>query len=126
MTRKGWETVALRTVLLDRLKTLYHEDKNRPVNQSFNAYFENLLLIQTDYHEKIMKHGGFFEYVGAFDNHINIYDQKLKTSIRVYIHDKEKKLYCEKHESNDCLHVGFCYAIPEVYNVLIERGFNPR
>jgi hypothetical protein len=34
-------------------------------------------------------------------------------------------LYCEQHLSTECPHVGFCLALPEVYKVLIRKGFTP-
>jgi hypothetical protein len=34
-------------------------------------------------------------------------------------------MYCRYCERDDCLHVGFCFAIREVNKILIERGFRP-
>ncbi len=37
----------------------------------------------------------------------------------------EKSLYSREDEESVCVHVGFCFAIPEVYKILNERGFKP-
>ena len=54
-------------------------------------------------------------------NSIMIKDNKIGRLVEVQVHGKELVcLYCKK---NDCVHVGFAYAIPEVYRVMsVQRG----
>jgi len=35
-------------------------------------------------------------------------------------------LFCEFDERNDCMHVGFVFALPEFYKILKEKGVKPR
>ena len=37
----------------------------------------------------------------------------------------EKKIYCEHDNSDNCIHVGYCFAIKKVYDILIDNGFRP-
>lgn len=58
---------------------------------------------------------------------LHLFDYKLNKSIDISIDEVKKELICETDKRNDCLHVGFCYAIPETYKILIDYGFkNPK
>jgi len=44
----------------------------------------------------------------------------------IQISAKDKvALYCQEDNSENCVHVGFCYALPQVYKALIKKGFRP-
>lgn len=34
-------------------------------------------------------------------------------------------LYCQEDASSECIHVGFCLALPQVYQALIRKGYTP-
>jgi hypothetical protein len=59
----------------------------------------------------------FMQKVGLQDNSIMIKDNKAGRIAEIQIRGKEILcLYCNK---KDCVHVGFSYAIPEVYRIMI-------
>ena len=68
----------------------------------------------------------FAEINSAIDNHISIKDNTMDRLVTVYINTDKKELQCDFCNKTNCLHIGFCFFIQEVYKVLIELGFRPR
>jgi|SRR5580765_306145 hypothetical protein len=123
MPKKGWRTVTVREQRLEGLDHLYQEDKRRPKNQEFGGWFDNLLLEYVEFHEQLKEYGPFLEYNGTSVNTVHLYDHRIHKSVDVHINGKKRKLECMADETDCCTHVGFCFAIPEVYKVLIDAGF---
>jgi len=120
---KGWRTVNIRETRLHDLNNIYENDRKRPKNQEFSGWLDNLLFVYAEFQKELKQYGPFIEYKDANENIIYLYDHRIKQSVDVYINGKKKELQCQADERTDCLHVGFCYAIAEVYKVLIEHGF---
>jgi hypothetical protein len=120
---EGWTPISVTVQLSERLRSIYDVDKNRPENQKFGAWVNNLLFKYVEFNQDLRKYGPFLEFKSTSENMIHLFDHKLNKSVDVYINGKKKELQCENHNRNDCLHIGYCFAIPEVYKVLIESGF---
>lgn len=120
---KGWTAISIKEDLEKRLRKRYEKDKRRPANQAFTAYVDTLLNDILDYTEKVDQYGAFLQYDGAHDNRISLFDNLKKKSVTVFVNDKEKKLVCELDQSDCCLHVGYAFAVKEVYDILIAHGF---
>ena len=123
LPKKGWRTVTVREERLSELDVLYKRDRKRPKNQEFGGWFDNLLLQYVEFQKELEEYGPFLEYIGTTENTVHLYDHRIRKSVDVYINGKKKQLECESDETDCCAHVGFCFAIPEVYKVLIEHGF---
>jgi hypothetical protein len=123
MPKKGWRTVTVREERLSGLDALYQQDKKRPKNQEFGGWFDNLLLQYVEFHEQLKEYGPFLEFKDTSENMIHLYDHRTHRSIDIHIHGKKRELQCQDDHTTDCVHIGFCFAIPEVYKVLIEAGF---
>jgi hypothetical protein len=121
--KQGWKTFSIRNERLQQLTLIYKEDKNRPSNQEFGGWFDNLLLRYVEHNEALRRYCPFLEFKSTSENMIHLFDHKLNKTIDIYINGKKKELQCENDDRIDCLHIGFCFAIPEVYKVLIENGF---
>ncbi|MFN4337402.1 MAG: hypothetical protein ACK4FV_07525, partial [Candidatus Nitrosocaldus sp.] len=52
-----------------------------------------------------------------------IKDHFIDRIVEVQVVPEGKFLYCRYCDRDDCLHVGFCFAVREVNKILIERGF---
>ena len=125
MPASGWKSVTLREEILEKLTDIYKKDQRRPRNQKFSAWFEDKMIQFTEYDENLERYGKFLDYQGAIDNRITVYDYKLDKDVTLYVDPKSKKLRCKHHNKTDCMHVGFAFAVPEVYNTLVKRGFKP-
>lgn len=121
---KGWTPISVTDDLATDLESMWKEDRKRPKNQKFSPWVNNLLLKYVEFNKELKEYGPFLEFIEANDNEIFIADHRpKKLNTTVYIKDDKKELQCIVDKSIDCIHVGFCFAIPEVYKVLIEHGF---
>ena len=124
--KKGWSTVQIREDVKNNLLNLYNNDKKRPSNQKFTAYLDLILKNTIAFNKQITEYGPFLEFTSAIDNHIAVKDNTMNRLVTIYINSKKKELQCDFCEKIDCLHIGFCFAVPEIYKVLIENGFRPK
>lgn len=121
-----WKNIQVPAELHSELKELYENDAKRPKNQKFNGYMVNILSVLVDHHKKLQQYGPFLEFKDAVDNQINMFDHSLREPIVVWIDGQKKQLKCGKDRRDDCVHVGFAFAQPEVYDTLVTRhGFRP-
>lgn len=123
--KKGWLTVQVREEVKNNLFDIYNKDKKRPSNQKFTAYLDLILKNTIEFNKQVTKYGPFLEFTSAIDNHIVVKDNTMNRLVTIFINSKNKELQCDFCQKTDCLHIGFCYAVPEIYKVLIENGFRP-
>ena len=90
---------------------------------SLGDWTEQLISYAIEQDDYLRRKSPFFRWQGYQDDLLLIYDAKHRKSIEVEIHDK--MLYCREDENTECIHIGFLYAVPEVYKRLKEYGFNP-
>lgn len=57
-----------------------------------------------------------FEHFNVYEDRITIRDNDEGRLVDVYI--REKNLWCEYDKSNDCVHVGYAWALPQVRSAL--------
>jgi len=121
----GWTNLTVRVEVKHQLEAIYKKDDKRPPNQTFNAYIDNFLMDYIDYNKKLREYGAFLEFNNAFDNHILLTDNFLHKPVVVTVKAEAKKLWCETHDNDCCVHIGFCFGIKKVYEKLIDNGFRP-
>jgi len=79
--------------------------------------------------EVMREYGPYMSFVSNNENTIFIKDAKNDRIVPVRVVIKENgqfDLFCELDERNDCMHVGFVFALPEFYKILKEKGVKPR
>ena len=123
MPKPGWTTVSLRKERIEALIQMYHRDNKRPRTQKFGAWLDNYLYELTTYEELTAKYGHFIALENITDNHILLLDNIAEKHYFVKMNPKIIGLVCEQDESTQCVHVGFCLAIPQVYRALINAGY---
>ena len=123
--KTGWLTVQIREDVKNNLFDIYNKDKKRPSNQKFTAYVDLILKNTIEFNKQVTKYGPFLEFISAIEDHIVVKDNTMNRLVTIFINSKNKELQCDFCEKTDCLHIGYCYAVPEIYKVLIENGFRP-
>ena len=79
----------------------------------------DLILEQIEADENLSLTAPFMEKIGLEGNSIMIKDNKIGRIVEIQVHGKD--LICMLDEKKDCVHVGYAYAIPEVYRLMSER-----
>jgi hypothetical protein len=123
---RGFKTITIKENLHDNLESLWKEDKKKPADQSFSSYVSNMLASTIEYYTDMRRYGPFLELKYSDESMISLYDYRINEPVTVHLDTKRKVLRCDKDKRTDCLHVGFCFAIPEVFRVLVQHGFKKR
>ncbi|GIU72418.1 MAG: hypothetical protein KatS3mg003_1897 [Candidatus Nitrosocaldaceae archaeon] len=123
MPRKGWKTVLMREEVYERFRENYEQHKPK-IKKTFTGWLNEYLIEVIEGRAEIMRKAPALEFVGIMsDGSIAIKDHFEDKLIEVEPHGDKRLLYCRYCEKDDCLHVGFCFAIREVNNELVKRGF---
>lgn len=123
MGKPGWTAVSIREERLKALEKIYQKDPKRPHTQKFGAWFDNFVYELTAYEEELEAYGPFMSVENISGNTIIIEDNIVQDYVFVKVNSKEKRLQCERDESSSCAHIGFCFAVPSIYRILVKNGF---
>jgi hypothetical protein len=121
---RNWITITISKELYGKLKERYEAEKKRFV--AFTPWVSDYILERLEEDELLRRHAPFLSFIGAYGNEVHIADYFENRIVEVEFHDQgigKKIMYCRHCERDDCLHVGFCFAIREVNKALVERGF---
>jgi hypothetical protein len=123
---RNWVTITISKELYNKLRERYEAEKKRFV--AFTPWVSDYILERLEEDELLRRYGRFLSFIGTHSNEVHIADYFENRIVEVEFHDQgigKKIMYCRHCERDDCLHVGFCFAIREVNKILIERGFKP-
>jgi hypothetical protein len=121
MTRPGWRGVSLREEMVDKVEHArerkYTNPRTRP---ALGAFVEELLYDVIEGDEELRRYGPLLEELAVDDNRILIKDNRRNEIAELTFRDKV--LFCSLDDSDNCVHIGFAWAIPKVYKVMNARG----
>lgn len=122
MPKEGFSVITITQLVHDKARQRYERKlkSGQLENKSFSKYVNDLIMETIEADENLSLQAPMMQKVGLQDNSIMIKDSKIGRIVEVQVHGKE--LVCMLDEKKDCVHVGFAYAIPEVYRVMSERG----
>ena len=121
MTRAGWRQINFHEKMVQVLQErLDREYTSQPRKPALGAYVENILYDVIEGDEALRRYGPLLEEFGVEDNRILIKDNR--TSDIAELTFRDKVLFCSVDRSDNCVHIGFAWAIPKVYKVMQARG----
>lgn len=122
MPKDGFSVITITQDAYDRARQRYEKKvkSGQLENKSFSKYVNDLIIENIEADESLSLQAPMMQKVGLEGNSIMIKDSKIGRIVEVQVHGKE--LICMHDEKKDCVHVGYAYAIPEVYRVMSERG----
>lgn len=110
MPDKGFKTITVPVVLHGRINK-----KAKQENKSITTYATEILASYMEVDEKLSRYAPLLEPFGFEGNVAILWDHKKGRSVDVYLYDN--KLQCGEDKSEDCIHVAFCQALPQVRRV---------
>jgi|SRR5579875_1296438 len=118
MPKEGYSVVTITVEAHQKAHSFYlRQVKSGKLDgKSFSRYVNDLIMDRIEADEALSRVAPFMQKVGLQDSSILLRDNKLGRMVEVQI--KGKELICFQCQKNDCVHVGFSYAIPEVYRVM--------
>jgi hypothetical protein len=111
---------------VDGLKEIYEKKKHPLLDAGINTFtgFVNDLIWHVIEADRVLSsRAPFLSEVSMTEDGITIRDARLDRIVEVKI--RKGELVCDLDNSNNCIHIGFAYAIPEVYKVLGLMGKKP-
>ena len=125
MTKPGWKGVLLRQEVVTRLEKLKEvRETGKPRKQALGAFIEELVWPVLEEDALLRRYGPFLQEFGVDQDKIFIKDNRTNELAELTF--KDNGLYCSVDHSDNCVHIGFAWALPKVYKVLVSRGQRPR
>lgn len=120
MPRINQKTVTVSGEALRRLEERYeHERVNRPTLK-FASFIAESALMELD-RKNILKEAQYISLVGINDDMVILKDAR-KNGRFFEVQIRGKKLACITEDNDEeCIHVGFALALPEVRKVLANK-----
>jgi hypothetical protein len=126
-TVKQWRTVKINPEYVNDLIRIYEENKEelrRRGVTTFNGFVNHILWHVIESDRVLRERAPYMSFVGFTDSGLAIKDERIGRIVEVRI-VPGGDMFCDLDQRNDCVHVGFAYAIPEVYMAMLARGKRP-
>ena len=120
MPKNGFAVITIHSLAHDKARSMYQQmvRAGKIRNKSFSKYVNDLIIETIEADEALSLAAPHLEKSALVGNSVLLKDNKLGRMIEVQILAKEKDLFCTYDKRSDCVHVGFAYAIPQVYAVM--------
>ena len=122
---KEFKTVQISLSVYNRLREELEKSKTKT---TLAHLIESILLEHLETSELMREYGPFLSYVSNSEDTIYINDWKQRRIAGVRVNMREDgsfSLYCDLDNSENCVHIGFVFALPEFYKILKEKGVKP-
>ena len=128
MPKAGFKSITISENVYDKFYDVFQKNKEeltmKGVN-SFAGYITYLLedMVQKD--KTFARYAPKLEKISVDDDRVVLKDNIKNRIAEVTIQRGE--LFCQLCEEKDCVHIGFVFSLPDVYEVLNSRGIkNPK
>ena len=122
MPKQGYKSITIPDDLYDQFRVHIGSDdvKNEVGSYSLSKFVSHMLEVRMMKDKAIAHNSLMLRKIGIDGDRVILRDRKSNRVVEVVI--KDHTLYCESCESEECLHCGFCYALPEVYTAMKITG----
>lgn len=121
MVRKGWTQVIVKDDLTERMRRrLEDEYRSKARKPQLSTYVQDILWQIIEEDEILRQCGPFLEKMTVESDRIFIKDNRMDEIAELRL--KDGRLHCGRDNSFECVHVGFAWAIPEVYRTMKLQG----
>ncbi|RNJ75297.1 MAG: hypothetical protein EB828_05380 [Nitrosopumilus sp. D6] len=128
MPKAGFKSITVSENVYDRFYEVYDNSKDslalKGVN-SFAGYITYMLEARMEEDRTFAMYAPMIEKVSVDEDRVILKDNNKKRIAEVTVQRGE--LFCQLCEKKDCIHIGFVFSLPDVYQILDARGIkNPR
>ncbi|MEE9563403.1 MAG: hypothetical protein V3V69_00550 [Nitrosopumilaceae archaeon] len=123
MPKEGFKSITVSEVVYSKFFDVYQKNKEdllmKGVN-SFSGYVTYMLEEMMQKDKTFAKYAPKIEKISVDEDRVILKDTIENRIAEVAMQKGE--LYCQLCEDKNCVHVGFAWAIPEVYELLNAKG----
>ena len=127
MPKPGYKSITVSEHVYNKFFKVYEKNKKgleiKGV-RSFSGYLTSMMEEMMLRYEAFAKHAPYIEKLSIDQNRVVLQDNKRNRIAEVLL--KEGELQCLLDEKSDCVHVGFVYSLPELYNNEKVKSSPPR
>jgi hypothetical protein len=123
MPKPGFKTITVKEHVFNKYYELYKKaKKERKVGEgtSFSGFVTSMMQETMAKYEAFSKHAPFLEKIAIEQDRVIIKDNKRDRIAEVMVRNGELQCLLDEKKT-DCIHIGFVYALPEVYAVLEKK-----
>jgi hypothetical protein len=121
MPKPGFKSITVSENVYKKFFKVYEKNKKGleiKGIRSFSGYLTSMMEEMMLKYEAFAKHAPYMEKIDIDQNRVTLKDNKRNRIVEVLLKDGE--LQCLLDERDDCVHVGFVYSLPELYNLSKE------
>jgi hypothetical protein len=128
LPKEGFKSITVSETVYDKFYDVYEKNKDTLVMKGVNSFSGYITYMLEDMMQKdktFARHAPKLESISVDDDRVILKDNIKNRIAEISIQKGE--LYCQLCEEKDCVHVGFVFSIPDVYEALNSKGIrNPR
>ena len=123
MPKEGFKSITVSEIVYNKFFDVYQKNKQdllmKGVN-SFSGYVTYMLEEMMQKDKTFAKYAPKIEKISVDEDRVILKDTIKNRIAEVAMQRGE--LFCQLCEDKNCVHVGFAWAIPEVYELLNAKG----
>jgi hypothetical protein len=123
MPKAGFKSITISEEVYNRFHDTYKKSKNELAMKGVNSFAGYITFMMEDLMQKddtFARYAPKLEKISVDDDRVVVKDNIKKRIAEVAVQNNE--LYCLLCEEKNCVHVGFVFSLPEIYEVLNSRG----
>lgn len=123
MPKEGFKSITVSETVYNRFNDAFTSSKEELAVRgvrSLSGYISHLLEDRMQENEAMALHAPRMKKIAVDDDRVVLLDSKANRIAEVVLQNGQ--MFCQLCEENNCLHVGFAYALPEVYAALDKKG----
>ena len=118
MPKPGYKSITVSEHVYNEFFKVYEKNKKGleiKGIRSFSGYLTSMMEETMLRYETFARHAPYMEKLSIDQNRVVVRDNKRNRIAEVML--KEGEMQCLLDEKSDCVHVGFVYSLPELYNM---------
>ncbi len=123
MPKAGFKSITVSEEVYDRFFDVFEKNKPELVMKGINSFsgYVTYMLEQTMQKDKTFaRYAPKIEKVAVDEDRVILKDNIKNRIAEVAIQKGE--LFCQLCEEKDCVHIGYVFSLPDVYEVLNSKG----
>ncbi|MBM3905916.1 MAG: hypothetical protein FJ354_04450 [Thaumarchaeota archaeon] len=123
MPKAGFKSITVSEEVYDKFFDVFEKNKSELVMKGINSFsgYVTYMLEETMQKDKTFaRYAPKIEKVAVDDDRVVLKDNIKNRIAEVAIQKGE--LFCQLCEQKDCVHVGYVFSLPDIYEVLNSRG----
>ena len=123
MPKPGFKSITISEAVYDKFNQTYQKNKDELTMKGVNSFAGYVTYLLEDVMKKdktFARYAPKLEKVSVDSDRIILKDNIKNRIAEVAIQNNE--LYCQLCEEKDCVHIGYVFGLPDVYEVLNSKG----